>query len=155
MAKEKDSKLIAQNKKAYHDYFIEETYQAGISLSGTEVKSMRLGKCSLKESFIRIENGEALIYSMHISPYEQGNIFNKDPLRSRKLLMHKAEIQKLMGLTTLKGYALVPLSFYLKNGKVKVQLGLARGKKLYDKRQDLKERAVRRETEQTAKISMR
>ena len=148
-------KQCAQNKKAWHDYFIEDKLEAGVELFGTEVKSIRAGKCNLKDSYVEIRNGEAFVQGMHISPYEQGNIFNKDPLRPKKLLMHKAEIQKLMGLTTLKGYALVPLSFYLKNGKVKVQLGLARGKKLYDKRQELKERAVRRETEQTAKISMR
>ncbi len=148
-------KTVATNKKARHDFFIEETYETGIALSGTEVKSARAGKVNLRDSYAQVKDGELFLHNVHISPYEQGNIFNKDPLRSRKLLMHKAEIQKLMGLTTLKGYALVPLSFYLKNGKVKVQLGLARGKKLYDKRQDLKERAVRRETEQTAKISMR
>lgn len=148
-------KTVATNKKARHDFFIEETYETGIALSGTEVKSVRAGKVNLRDSYAQVKDGELFLHNVHISPYEQGNIFNKDPLRSRKLLMHKAEIQKLMGLTTLKGYALVPLSFYLKNGKVKVQLGLARGKKLYDKRQDLKERAVRRETEQTAKISMR
>lgn len=148
-------KTVATNKKARHDFFIEETYETGIALSGTEVKSVRAGKVNLRDSYAQVKDGELFLHNVHISPYEQGNIFNKDPLRSRKLLMHKAEIQKLMGLTTLKGYALVPLSFYLKNGKVKVQLGLARGKKLYDKRQDLKERAVRRETEQAAKISMR
>ncbi len=148
-------KTVATNKKARHDFFIEETYETGIALSGTEVKSVRAGKVNLRDSYAQVKDGELFLHNVHISPYEQGNIFNKDPLRSRKLLMHKTEIQKLMGLTTLKGYALVPLSFYLKNGKVKVQLGLARGKKLYDKRQDLKERAVRRETEQTAKISMR
>lgn len=146
-------KTVATNKKARHDFFIEETYETGIALSGTEVKSVRAGKVNLRDSYAQVKDGELFLHNVHISPYEQGNIFNKDPLRSRKLLMHKVEIQKLMGLTTLKGYALVPLSFYLKNGKVKVQLGLARGKKLYDKRQDLKERAVRRETEQTAKIS--
>ncbi len=148
-------KTVATNKKARHDFFIEETYETGIALSGTEVKSVRAGKVNLRDSYAQVKDGELFLHNVHISPYEQGNIFNKDPLRSRKLLMHKTEIQKLMGLTTLKGYALVPLSLYLKNGKVKVQLGLARGKKLYDKRQDLKERAVRRETEQTAKISMR
>ena len=148
-------KTVATNKKARHDFFIEETYETGIALSGTEVKSVRAGKVKLRDSYAQVKDGELFLHNVHISPYEQGNIFNKDPLRSRKLLMHKAEIQKLMGLTTLKGYALVPLSFYLKNGKVKVQLGLESEKKLYDKRQDLKERAVRRETEQTAKISMR
>lgn len=148
-------KTVATNKKARHDFFIEETYEAGISLSGTEVKSVRAGKVNLRDSYAQVRDGELFLHNVHISPYEQGNIFNKDPLRSRKLLMHKGEISKLMGLTTVKGYSLVPLSFYLKNGKVKVQLGLARGKKLYDKRQDLKEQAVRRETEQTAKVSFR
>lgn len=148
-------KTVATNKKARHDFFIEETYEAGISLSGTEVKSIRAGKVNLRDSYAQVRDGELFLHNVHISPYEQGNIFNKDPMRSRKLLMHKGEISKLMGLTTVKGYALVPLSFYLKNGKVKVQLGLARGKKLYDKRQDLKEQAIRRETEQTAKVSFR
>ncbi len=147
-------KTVATNKKARHDFFIEETYEAGISLSGTEVKSVRAGKVNLRDAYAQVKDGELYLHNVHISPYEQGNIFNKDPLRSRKLLMHKGEISKLMGLTTIKGYSLVPLSFYFKNGKVKVQLGLARGKKLYDKRHDLKEQAVRRETEQTAKVSM-
>lgn len=137
MAKEKTSRLIAQNKKAYHDYFIEETYQAGISLAGTEVKSLRLGKCSLKESFIRIENGSAFVYNMHISPYEQGNIFNKDPLRDRKLLLNRAEINKLYGKIKQKGYSIVPMSLYFKGDKVKLELGIGKGKKLYDKRQDI------------------
>lgn len=148
-------KIVATNKKARHDFFIEDIYEAGIVLSGTEVKSIRAGKMNLRDSYAQVKDGELFLHNVHISPYEQGNIFNKDPLRSRKLLMHKAEIAKLMGLTTIKGYSLVPLSFYLKNGKVKVQLGLARGKKLYDKRQDLKEQAVRRDVEQSAKISIR
>lgn len=148
-------KVVAANKKARHDFFIEDTYEAGIELSGTEVKSIRAGKVNLRDSYAQVKDGEMFLYNVHISPYEQGNIFNKDPLRSRKLLLHKAEIAKLMGLTTIKGYSLVPLSFYLKNGRVKVQLGLARGKKLYDKRQDLKEQAVRRDVEQSAKISIR
>lgn len=148
-------KIVAANKKARHDFFIEDTYEAGIELSGTEVKSIRAGKVNLRDSYAQVKDGEMFLYNVHISPYEQGNIFNKDPLRSRKLLLHKAEIAKLMGLTTIKGYSLVPLSFYLKNGRVKVQLGLARGKKLYDKRQDLKEQAVRRDVEQSAKISIR
>ena len=135
-------KIVATNKKARHDFFIEDTYEAGIELSGTEVKSIRAGKVNLRDSYAQVKGGEMFLHNVHISPYEQGNIFNKDPLRSRKLLLHKAEIAKLMGLTTIKGYSLVPLSFYLKNGRVKVQLGLARGKKLYDKRQDLKEQAV-------------
>ncbi|MEY8381932.1 SsrA-binding protein SmpB [Christensenellaceae bacterium 44-20] len=148
-------KIVATNKKARHDFFIEDTYEAGIELSGTEVKSIRAGKVNLRDSYAQVKGGEMFLHNVHISPYEQGNIFNKDPLRSRKLLLHKAEIAKLMGLTTIKGYSLVPLSFYLKNGRVKVQLGLARGKKLYDKRQDLKEQAVRRDVEQSAKISIR
>ncbi len=148
-------KIVATNKKARHDFFIEDTYEAGIELSGTEVKSIRAGKVNLRDSYAQVKDGEMFLHHVHISPYEQGNIFNKDPLRSRKLLLHKAEIAKLMGLTTIKGYSLVPLSFYLKNGRVKVQLGLARGKKLYDKRQDLKEQAVRRDVEQSAKISIR
>lgn len=148
-------KIVATNKKARHDFFIEDTYEAGIELSGTEVKSIRAGKVNLRDSYAQVKDGEMFLHNVHISPYEQGNIFNKNPLRSRKLLLHKAEITKLMGLTTIKGYSLVPLSFYLKNGRVKVQLGLARGKKLYDKRQDLKEQAVRREVEQSAKISIR
>ncbi|MCI9305498.1 MAG: SsrA-binding protein SmpB, partial [Lachnospiraceae bacterium] len=126
-------KLIANNKKAYHDYFIDETYEAGISLAGTEVKSIRMGKCSVKESFIKMEKGELFIYGMHISPYEKGNIFNKDPLRVRKLLMHRYEINKIGGKVTEKGYTLVPLKVYLKGSLVKVEIGLARGKKLYDK----------------------
>ena len=148
-------KIVATNKKARHDFFIEDTYEAGIELSGTEVKSIRAGKVNLRDSYAQVKDGEMFLHHVHISPYEKGNIFNKDPLRSRKLLLHKAEIAKLMGLTTIKGYSLVPLSFYLKNGRVKVQLGLARGKKLYDKRQDLKEQAVRRDVEQSAKISIR
>ena len=135
MSTEKESrKLVANNKKAYHDYFLEETYEAGIVLHGTEVKSMRLGKCSIKESFIRIEDGEVFVYGMHVSPYEKGNIFNKDPLRVKKLLMHKAEINKIAGKITVKGYTLVPLQVYFNKGKVKVEVGLAKGKKLYDKR---------------------
>ena len=136
MAKE-SIKLIANNKKARHDYFLEEKYEAGIALHGTEVKSLRMGKCSIKESFIRIENGEVIIYGMHISPYEKGNIFNKDPLRPKKLLMHKAEIRKLQGKIAEKGYTLVPVEVYLKGGLVKVQIALATGKKLYDKRDDI------------------
>ena len=130
-------KLVANNKKAYHDYFIEEKYEAGIVLHGTEVKSMRMGKCSIKESFIRIENGEIFAYGMHVSPYEKGNIFNKDPLRTKKLLLHKKEINKLMGKIAEKGYTLVPLQVYFKDGRAKVEIGLAKGKKLYDKRQDI------------------
>lgn len=152
MGKEKGSRLIANNKKAYHDYFIEEKYEAGISLHGTEVKSLRMGKCSIKESFLRIENGELFIYGMHVSPYEKGNIFNKDPLRVKKLLMHKGEIHKLQGKIAEKGYTLVPLQVYLKGGLVKVEIGLARGKKLYDKRQDIAKKDQRREAQREFKI---
>ena len=152
MAKEKGSRLIANNKKAYHDYFIEETYEAGIALHGTEVKSLRMGKCSVKESFIRIENDEVYIYGMHISPYEKGNIFNKDPLRVKKLLLHKSEIRKLRGKIAEKGYTLVPLKVYFKNSLVKVEIGLARGKKLYDKRQDIAKKDQRREAERELKV---
>ena len=153
MAEKKEAqKLIANNKKAYHDYFIDETYEAGIALHGTEVKSMRMGKCSIKESFIRIEDGEVFVYGMHVSPYEKGNIFNKDPLRVKKLLLHKYEINKLAGKAAEKGYTLVPLQVYLKNGKVKVEIGLARGKKLYDKRQDIAKKDMRRETEREFKV---
>ena len=152
MAKEKTSRLIAQNKKAYHDYFIEETYQAGISLSGTEVKSMRAGKCSLKESFIRIEAGEALIYNMHISPYEQGNIFNKDPLRTRRLLLHKKEIAKIANAVSQAGYTVVPLKVYFHKSLVKVDIGIAKGKKLYDKRESIAKNDQRRQAEKEFKI---
>ena len=149
----KDSyKLVANNKKAYHDYFIDDTYEAGISLSGTEVKSVRMGKCSIKESFIRIENGEVFIYGMHISPYEKGNIFNKDPLRVKKLMLHKAEINKLIGKTKEKGMAIVPLKVYFKGSLVKVEIGLAKGKKLYDKRQDIAKKDQQREASRDFKI---
>ena len=153
MAQQKTAqKLIANNKKAYHDYFIDETYEAGISLHGTEVKSMRMGKCSIKESFIRIENAEIYVYGMHVSPYEKGNIFNKDPLRVKKLLMHKYEINKFAGKVAEKGYTLVPLQVYFKHGRVKVEIGLARGKKLYDKRQDIARKDQRRETQREFKV---
>lgn len=145
-------KLIANNKKAYHDYFIDETYEAGIELHGTEVKSMRMGKCSIKESFVRIENGEVFVYGMHVSPYEKGNIFNKDPLRIKKLLLHRYEINKLAGKVAEKGFTLVPLQVYFKDGRVKVELGLARGKKLYDKRRDIAKKDMRRETEREFKV---
>ncbi len=145
-------KLIANNKKAFHDYFIEDKYEAGISLAGTEVKSLRMGKCSVKESFIRIENGEVIIYGMHISPYEKGNIFNKDPLRPRKLLMHKYEINKIAGKMAEKGYTVVPLQVYFKGSLVKVEIALARGKKLYDKRQDIAKKDMRRESERDFKV---
>jgi len=146
------TKLIANNKKAYHDYFIEDKFEAGISLHGTEVKSMRMGKCSIKESFIQIEKGEAFIYGMHVSPYEKGNIFNKDPLRVKKLLMHKAEIMKISQKVAEKGVTIVPLQVYFKESKVKVELGIARGKKLYDKREDIAKKDQRREAEKDFKI---
>ncbi|MDE7224973.1 MAG: SsrA-binding protein SmpB [Acetatifactor sp.] len=153
MAKQRETqKLIANNKKAYHDYFIEENYEAGIALHGTEVKSMRQGKCSIKESFIRIEDGEVYVYGMHVSPYEKGNIFNKDPLRVKKLLLHKQEINRLAGKVAEKGLTLVPLQVYFKDGRVKVEIGLARGKKLYDKRQDIAKKDQRREAEKEFKV---
>lgn len=145
-------KLIANNKKAYFDYFIEDKYETGIALHGTEVKSLRMGKCSVKESFIRIEKGEVYIYGMHISPYEKGNIFNKDPLRVRKLLLHKSEINKISGQLALKGYTLVPLSIYFKGSLVKMEIGVARGKKLYDKREDITKKDQRREAEKDFKV---
>ncbi len=145
-------KLIANNKKAYFDYFIEDKFEAGIALHGTEVKSLRMGKCSLKESFLRVEKGEMYIYNMHISPYEKGNIFNKDPLRVRKLLMHKYEINKIAGQIVQKGYTLVPLQIYFKGSLVKVEVGLARGKKLYDKREDIAKKDQRREAEKEFKV---
>ena len=146
------TKLVANNKKAYHDYFIEDTYEAGISLHGTEVKSLRMGKCSVKEAFIRPEGNEMFIYQMHISPYEKGNIFNKDPLRPRKLLLHKQEIRKMIGQAAQKGYTFVPLKVYFKGSLVKIEVGLARGKKLYDKRDDIAKKDMRRETEREFKI---
>ena len=145
-------KLVANNKKAFHDYFIEDTYEAGVALHGTEVKSLRMGKCSIKESFIHIEHGEVLIYGMHISPYEKGNIFNKDPLRVKKLLLHKAEINKIAGKIKEKGYTLVPLKVYFKGSLVKVEIALAKGKKLYDKRQDIAKKDQRREAEKEFKV---
>lgn len=152
MAKNEAMKLVANNKKAYHDYFIEEKYECGIALHGTEVKSLRMGKCSIKEAFIRIENGEVFVYGMHVSPYEKGNIFNKDPLRVKKLLLHKQEIHKLLGKIKEKGYTLVPLQVYFSNGRAKVEIGLARGKKLYDKREDIAKKDARRETEREFKV---
>ena len=151
LAKEKPRKLIANNKKAYFDYFIEEKYEAGISLHGTEVKSMRMGKCSIKESYIKIENNEVYIFGMHVSPYEKGNIFNKDPLRTRKLLLHRAEIRKLDAGVKVKGYTVVPLEVYLDHGLVKVLIGLAKGKKLYDKRETIAEKDRKREEEKSFK----
>ena len=152
MAKESGSRLIANNKKAYHDYFIEDTYEAGIELAGTEVKSMRMGKCSIKESFIQIEHGEVFVYGMHISPYEKGNIFNKDPLRTRKLLLHQYEIRQIAAKIAEKGFTLVPLKVYFKGSLVKVEIGIAKGKKLYDKRQTIAKNDQRREAEREFKV---
>ena len=152
MAKTTNVKLVANNKKAYHDYFILETFEAGIALSGTEVKSIRMGKCSIKEAFVRVEKGEVFIYGMHISPYEKGNIFNKDPLRVRKLLLHRSEIKKLLGKTKEQGITIMPLKVYLKGSLVKVEIGLARGKKLYDKRQDIAKKDQKREAQREFKI---
>lgn len=148
----KDSvKLIANNKKAYHEYFIDEKLEAGIELFGTEVKSIRMGKCSIKEAFIKVENGQVYIYGMHVSPYEKGNIFNKEPLRVKKLLIHKAEIRRLVSKTKEKGATLVPLRVYFKGSLVKVEMGLARGKKLYDKRQDIAKKDAQREIQREFK----
>jgi SsrA-binding protein len=144
-------KLLCQNKKAHHDYFIEETYEAGIALVGTEVKSLRLGKGNLKDSYVQIEEGEAFLHHTHISPYPYGHQFNHDPERVRKLLLHKREIRRLMGKTQERGYTLVPLKVYLKNGKIKIELGLAKGKSLYDKRETLKKRSADREIEKVMK----
>ncbi|MBE5897998.1 MAG: SsrA-binding protein SmpB [Lachnospiraceae bacterium] len=148
-------KLIANNKKAYHDYFLEEKIEAGIELVGTEVKSLRQGKCSVKEAFVRIDNGEMFIYQMHISPYEKGNIFNREPLRPRKLLLHKHEIIKLESKIKEKGYAIVPVEVYFSNGRVKVLIALARGKKLYDKRADIKAKDLKREAGREFKLNVR
>lgn len=148
-------KIVAKNRKARHDYFIDETFEAGIVLAGTEVKSIRQGKANLRDSYAQVKNGELFLHNVHISPYDHGNIYNKDPLRSRKLLMHKREIDRLEGLTAQKGLSLVPLSLYFKNNRVKVELGLARGKKLYDKRQDLKDKAIKMDYQKDVKISMR
>lgn len=148
-------KLIANNKKAYFDYFIDDKFECGISLAGTEVKSLRMGKCSVKESFVRIVNDEVMIYGMHISPYEKGNIFNKDPLRPKKLLLHKQQIRKLIGSSAEKGYTLVPLQVYFRDGRAKIEIGLARGKKLYDKRQDIAKKDQRREAEKELKIRLK
>ena len=152
MAKTDGFKLIANNKKAYHDYFIDEKYEAGIELKGTEVKSLRMGKCSVKEAFITINRGEVYIQHMHISPYEKGNIFNRDPLRTRKLLLHKSEIRKLEAQVQAKGYTIMPLRVYLKGSLVKMEIGLARGKKIYDKRQDIAKKDARREAQRDFKV---
>lgn len=148
MAENKSSiKVISQNKKAYHDYFVEERYECGVELFGTEVKSIRAGKVNIKESYCDIKDGEVFVVGMHISPYEQGNIFNKDPMRPKKLLLHKREILKLFGLVAQKGYTLIPLQVYLKNSRVKIEIGLCRGKKLYDKREDMARNDARRDME--------
>lgn len=151
MAKKKGMKLIANNKKAFHDYFIEDTYETGIALAGTEVKSLRMGKCSIKESFIRVERGEVFIYGMHISPYEKGNIFNKDPLRVRKLLLHKKEILKIFGKMKEQGITVVPLQVYFSGSLVKIEIGLAKGKKLYDKRETIAKKDQKREAQREFK----
>ena len=148
----KERKLVANNKKAYHDYFIEETYEAGIVLTGTEIKSVRQGKVSIKESYAKIENGEMFLYGMNISPYEQGNRYNVEPLRPRKLLLHKQEIRKLIGYTTIKGLTLVPLKMYInEEGRAKVELAVARGKKNYDKRDDIEKRDAKRDMDRKLK----
>ena len=146
-----EGKVIAQNRKANHDYFIEETYEAGIVLQGTEIKSIRAGRVNLKDAFARIHRGEVFLYNMHISPYEQGNRFNHDPLRTRKLLLHRKQINKLIGLTQQQGYSLVPLKIYIKNGFAKVLIGLGKGKKKYDKREDLKQKQAKRDIERAMK----
>ena len=148
---QKGVKVIAQNRKARHDYFVEETYEAGIELRGTEVKSIRLGQCNLKDCFAQIRNGEIAVHGMHISPYEKGSIFNTDPLRPKKLLMHKAEIRKLNQQVMQRGLTLIPLSIYLTNGLMKVELGLCRGKKNYDKREDMLKRDVARDIDRVMK----
>ena len=145
-------KIIVQNKKVFHDFFVEETYEAGIELVGTEVKSLRAGKANLKDSYIDIRNGEAYIYGMNISPYEKGNIFNRDPLRPKKMLLHKQEIMKLNGKLAERGYALVPLQVYFKDGRAKIEIGLAKGKKLYDKRESIAKHDMKREHEREFKI---
>ena len=151
VARVKNKNNLAENRKARHDYFVEETIEAGIALVGTEVKSIRAGKCNLKDCYADVRNGEVFIYNMHISPYEQGNIFNVDPLRERKLLLHKEQISRFNGLIAREGYTLIPLSLYLKEGKVKVALGLCRGKKNYDKRDSMLEKAHKRDMERALK----
>ena len=146
-----NTKTIAQNKKAYHDYFVEEIYEAGIELFGTEVKSIRLGQVNLKDSWCDIDNGEMSIKGMHVSPYEKGNIFNRDPMRAKKLLMHKKEILKLFGLVKVQGYTLIPLALYFKGSRVKASIGLCRGKKLYDKRADMAKKAAARDIDRAMK----
>jgi SsrA-binding protein len=155
MAKDKSNNTLAENRKAWHDYFIEETYEAGIALVGTEVKSIRAGKVNLKDSYAEVRNGEVFVRNMHISPYEKGNIFNKDPLRDRKLLLHSGEIDKLTGFVAQQGYTLIPLSLYLKNGIVKVALGVAKGKHNYDKRDAMLEKAAKRDIDRQMKEKMK
>ena len=145
-------RMIANNKKAYHDYFIDDKWEAGIELFGTEVKSIRMGKCSIKEAFVKIDKGEVYVYGMHISPYEKGNIFNKDPLRVRKLLLHKKEIDKMFGKMKEQGITLVPLQVYFKGSLVKMEIGVAKGKKLYDKRDDIAKKDQKREAQREFKI---
>ena len=152
MADTSNYKLIANNKKARHDYFLEESFEAGVELHGTEVKSLRQGNCSIKEAFVHIENGEVIVYGMHISPYEKGNIFNKDPMRPKRLQLNKKEIMRLLGKIKEKGYTLVPVQVYFKGSRVKVEIALARGKKLYDKRQDIAKKDMRREAERDFKV---
>lgn len=149
------TKVIAKNRKARHEYFVEEVFEAGISLTGTEVKSLRLGRANLQDSYAVINNGEVFIHGMHISPYDQGNRFNHDPMRTRKLLLNRYEINKLIGLTQKKGFTLIPLSLYFKRGLVKVELAVCRGKKIYDKRQDIARRDAAREIERRMKDSSR
>ena len=152
MGEKNSVKLIANNKKAYHDYFILEKYEAGLVLHGTEVKSLRAGKCSIKEAYVQIEDGEAYVVGMNISPYDHGNIFNRDPMRTRKLLLHKSEINKLVGDTSEKGFTIMPLQVYFKDGRAKLEIGLAKGKKIYDKRQDIAKKDARREVEREFKV---
>lgn len=155
MARQQGVKPVASNRKARHDYFVEEAFECGIELRGTEVKSMRQGRVNLKESYAAVKNGEMIVSGMHISPYEQGNIFNTDPLRPKRLLMHKREIRRLDGLVQRQGYTLVPLSVYLKDGRMKLELGLCRGKKLHDKRDDMAERDARRDIDRAMKSRTR
>ena len=155
MARQQGVKPVASNRKARHDYFVEESFECGIELRGTEVKSMRQGRVNLKESYAAVKNGEMIVSGMHISPYEQGNIFNTDPLRPKRLLMHKREIRRLDGLVQRQGYTLVPLSVYLKDGRMKLELGLCRGKKLHDKRDSIAERDARRDIDRAMKSRTR
>ncbi|MBQ7564644.1 MAG: SsrA-binding protein SmpB [Lachnospiraceae bacterium] len=152
MGKMTGIKLIANNKKAYHEYFIEDKYECGLELYGTEIKSLRMGKCSIKEAYVRIDKGEAYVIGMNISPYEKGNIFNRDPVRTRRLLLHKYEINKLAGKLNEQGYTLMPLQVYLKDSRAKLEIGVAKGKKLYDKRQEIAKKDLKRATEREFKV---